>query len=58
MIDQTTSIITVASACKTLHYLNLLVAFISYNCQDVLRKYSQNGIAKDWQTTSDIFEEI
>ena len=54
----TTSITTVACACKTLHYLNLLVAFINHNCQDVFRKYSQNGIAKDWQTMCHIFEEI
>jgi hypothetical protein len=38
--------------------VNLLVAFISHNCQDVFRKYSQNGIAKDWQTMCHIFEEI
>jgi hypothetical protein len=40
------------------HYLNLLFAFISHNCQDIFRKYSQSRIAKDWQTMCDIFEEI
>jgi hypothetical protein len=29
-----------------------------YNCQDVFRKNSQNGIAQDWQTMRRIFEEI
>jgi hypothetical protein len=52
------TIVTVACACKTLHYLNLLIAFINHNCQDVYRKYSQNGIAKDWQMMCHIFEEI
>jgi hypothetical protein len=55
MID---SIITVACACKTLHYLNLLVAFIRHNCQDVFRQYPENRIAKDWQMMCHIFEEI
>jgi hypothetical protein len=50
MVDSQRLLSMFACACKTLHYLNLLVAFISHNCQDVFRKYSQNGIAKDWQT--------
>jgi hypothetical protein len=54
----TTSIITVACACKTFHYLKLLVAFTRHNCQDVFRQYPENRIAKDLQMMCHIFEEI